>query len=173
MLDISYKNRSLSFENIKKKDMPLLLEWYNKIGDYVYATGIDKPMTLEEILEKYIEAEIGTCEFFAWIINSYEEKVGIIKGSIKYQENDSIWINSLLIDAKYRRKGYGREAVTVLFSTLSKSFNLQKLYVSVIEDNKIGITFWNNIGFQTVKRLSKHIQLAGTLRNTIIMCKVI
>ena len=171
MLDISYQDENLYFVNICKNDLSELLIWYNSIQDYMYGTGIDKPITLKEMQEKFIETAISTHDFFAWIVNSENDRVGIIKGSVKSQNNEAIWINSLLIRSEYRRKGYGKNAVNKLIDYIEKFHNIKRAFVSVVEDNKGGLEFWSKLGFNKTKHLDKHVTLAGIQRDIIIMCK--
>jgi RimJ/RimL family protein N-acetyltransferase len=171
MIDISYRDEKLSFVNICKDDLTEVLNWYNSIQDYMYGTGIDKPITSKEIKDRFIETAISTHDFFAWIASSEYIRVGIIKGSVKSQDNEAIWINSLLIRSEYRRKGYGRNAVNKLIDYIERFHNIKRAFVSVVEDNKGGLDFWSKLGFKKTKHLDKHVTLAGVQRDVIIMCK--
>lgn len=171
MINLEYHSTDITFLNITKKDLPIVLDWYNNISDNMYGTGIDKPLTLNDLGKKYLETAISCYDFFLWIVNNNNEKIGIIKGSIKYQESDSIWINSLIIDKSHRNRGYGRGAVEALTRYIGQYFKLSKVCVSVVEDNKDGIAFWNRIGFIPVKRMEKHILLGDLLRDVVIMYK--
>ncbi len=171
MVDLGLKTDKLTFINIGKDDLQTVLEWYNRVEDYMFGTGIDKPMTMRELAAKYIETAVSSCDFYVWISTSDNEKVGIIKGSIKCQEKNSIWINSLIIDPLHRKKGYGRSAVDAMVSHVSRYRKVTKIFVSVVEDNTDGMLFWKSIGFSEVKRIENHISLAGRLRGAVIMSK--
>ena len=173
MINLKFEDEKIAFINIRKNDLPLVMEWYNNIEEYMFATGIDKPLTLEEIKKKYLETAISHYDFFAWLVNYNNDKIGIIKGSIKQKENDSIWINSLLVDYKYRKNGYGRCTVEALVKYIKQHLILNKIYVSVVEDNLNGVIFWKKNGFSKLKHIEKHIILAGIPRDIIIMCKEI
>lgn len=173
MIELNFCSHNIEIANIKKDDLPDVLEWYNNIEDNIYGTGVDKPLTQKDILTKYLESAISRNDFFSWVYDSAHNRVGIIKGSIKYQEKDSVWINSLVIGREYRRKGLGRMSVDALVEHLAGRYNLSRAYVSVVEDNLPGIEFWRKIGFIEVKRLDNHIMLENKYRNVIIMSKSI
>ena len=173
MINLEYKDEKIAFVNIRKNDLPMVLKWYNNVDEYMFATGIDKPLTLNELKKRYLETAISHYDFFAWLVNDNNDKIGVIKGSIKQKEKDSIWINSLLVDLKYRKNGYGRCAVDALVKYIKQHLVMNKVYVSVVEDNLNGIIFWNKIGFLKLRQMDKHIILAGIPRDIIIMYKEI
>jgi len=169
MVSLKVGNERVSFKNIIKDDLPEVLHWYNKLDEYMFATGIDRYLTLDEMNEKYNETAVSSYDFFVWIINEHNQKIGILKGSMKYQEKDSLWINSILIDSEYRRRGYGRIVIELITEYTREKFGIAKAFVSVVEDNKEAISFWHNLEFRPIKKLEKHLIIGGISRNIIIM----
>lgn len=172
MLTIDLKNKKIGLKNITRDDLEEVLAWYNRYDEYMFATGFDREITLNELKNKYLETVISTYDFFVWIINSEEKKIGILKGSIRYQEEDSLWINSIIIDSDFRRKGYGRCAIESLIDYASGIFRLKKIFVSVAADNVEALKFWENIGFSSIKKIEKHILLGGIMRDILIMQRI-
>lgn len=171
MVRLKIQGEKVKFADISESDVPVLLNWYNDYDEGMFATGVDKKLDVKEMNVKYLENAISSYGFFDWILDGNQQKIGIIKGSFRYSEKDSIWINSLLIDKEHRRKGYGRAVVEELIKYAKSQFGFQRVYVSIIEDNKNGIFFWKGIGFSEIKRLEKHVNLGGMQRNVIIMYK--
>jgi len=171
MVSLNFKNERVSFLNIVNDDLEQLLDWYNKLDQFMFATGVDRYLTLDEMQKKINEAAVSGYDFFVWIINEQGYKIGILKGSMKYQEKDSLWINSILIDSQFRGMGYGRTVIESLIDYCRISFGLEKVLVSVIEDNTGAVAFWEKIGFYTVKKLEKHVLLGEKMRDVIIMQK--
>jgi len=172
MFTLNIKNRNVLLKDIKPEQLPLLLKWYNNIEDFSYATGIDTPITMEKLACKYAEVAICSNEFFAGIYLVDEKKmIGIVKGSLKHKEKNSVWISSIVIDAQYQRKGYGRETITLLLDFLKTNNGIKDALLSVIEDNLKGRAFWRRLGFSELKEMENHIRLHNTLQNVIIMHK--
>lgn len=169
MISLNICGKRTRFKNVSKEDISELLNWYNNIDDFKYATGVDKLLTIEEMSQKFAETALSSYDFFSWIMDRTGEKIGIIKGSFRYKEKDSVWINSILIDACNRRKGYGKDAVEALLSYSKDHFGLNKVYISVIEENKEGVCFWKSLGLKEFKRMEKHIELNSEKMNVIIM----
>ena len=48
MLSLNIQGDSVYFRDIKLEHLPQILNWYNKIDDFKFATGIDQPMTIRD-----------------------------------------------------------------------------------------------------------------------------
>ncbi|MGE5474900.1 MAG: N-acetyltransferase family protein [Ignavibacteriales bacterium] len=171
MVSLNLQNDVLSFRNIVKEDLPEVLDWYNRLDEFMFATGVDRLLTMKEMSNKFYESAVSGYDFFVWIVNKQGRKIGILKGSMKYRDKDSIWINSILIDSDFRGKGYGKKAVETLMEYAREKFGLNKTLISVIEDNTGAICFWNKIGFRQIKKLKNHISLGEKTRDVIILQK--
>ncbi|MGE5329919.1 MAG: N-acetyltransferase family protein [Deltaproteobacteria bacterium] len=170
-MSLNFKNERISFLNIVNEDLPEVLDWYNRLDQYMFATGVDRYLTLDEMQKKINESAVSSYDFFVWVINEEGHKIGMLKGSMKYQDKDSLWINSIIIAPEYRRMGYGKVVIESLIDYTKKKFKLEKVLVSVINDNTGAIGFWNRMGFYFVKKLENHISLGGKFRDVVIMQK--
>ena len=59
-----------------------------------------------------------------------------------------LWLDRILIDKKYQKKGYGKKAVSLLIKRLKEEYPPQKIYLSVVEQNKVAIKLYYSFGFQ-------------------------
>lgn len=174
MYSLNIQNEMIYFKDIKIKHLPYILQWYNKVEDFKFATGIDTPMTLEMLTQKYAEVAICSNEFFVGIFNKNENKmIGILKGRLHYNEKDAVWISSLAIDSKYQRKGFGSSALNLLLDYLKQKNMVRCAYLAVIEENMQGRRFWAKHGFQVLRKMENHIRLQDKQQNAIIMYKLI
>lgn len=174
MLSLNIQAQNINFKDIKFEHLPQILNWYNKIDDFKFATGIDHPMTLEMLIWKYSEMSNCTNEFFVGIYCPYEQKmIGILKGRLEFENNYSVWISSIVIDSLYQNKGYGSVAINVLLDHLKRFNNIRDAYLAVVEVNNHGICFWNKNNFCKVKKIQNHIKLQNKQQNIIIMHKIL
>lgn len=172
MYALNIHNDVIYFKDIKLEHLPNILQWYNKVNDYKFATGIDAPITLEILTKKYAEVAICSNEFFVGIYTKNEGKmIGILKGSLKYKNRDAIWINSIVIDTLFQKKGYGSEALNLLTNYLKTNNKIKSIYLAVIESNLQGRAFWNKHDFRELRRIENHMKLQNEQHNIIIMYK--
>lgn len=172
MLSVNIASQELVIKDIKRGDLPNIMKWYNGDKEYQYATGVDRPLVLQNLVKKYLEVIYCSSEFFAGIYLKEEgTMIGLIKGSMKYEDANILWIYSLMVDADYRRCGYGTKGLKMISDYFKNKYGVRKIYISVITDNKEGIKFWCKNDFVPVRKIKKHITLDGIERDVILMSK--
>jgi RimJ/RimL family protein N-acetyltransferase len=172
MLTLNIQNNVVYFRDIKLKDLTKVLTWYNKVDEFKFATGIDHPITFEVLKQKYAEVLISENEFFVGIYTCKEEEmIGILKGNLKLEAGNIMWISSIVIDPAFQNMGYGTETVNLLINYVKLNNKINEVYLAVIEDNLQGRTFWLKQDFQVLRKISNHIKLQDKSQNVIIMFK--
>ncbi|MHB1391917.1 MAG: GNAT family N-acetyltransferase [Clostridia bacterium] len=165
---------NLIFKDITKDDLGDVLDLYNQNEQNIYATGIDRRMSLEDINEKYLEVLVNSHEFFTGLflkVDSELQMVGVIKGRIDYENSEEAWISSILIDNRYQRLGIGTKAVDALTGMLNKSYDVKRFYIGIISGNEIGKCFWQKLGFIYFRTIEQYIKLKNLPADFIIMEK--
>lgn len=81
-----------------------------------------------------------------------EDKLEIIMDLIvDYPDKGIVWIGLLMVDAKLKRRGLGREVMLALIKLLlSNSF--YSIQLGVIESNYSALSFWNSLNFNEIRR---------------------
>ncbi|MFZ5352973.1 MAG: GNAT family N-acetyltransferase [Bacillota bacterium] len=174
MLTISLQSDNLLFRDISKENLERVLELYNQNEQNMYATGIDHIMSLEEIHEKYLEVLVNSHEFFTGLFiktADQEELIGVIKGRIDYENCEEAWISSILIDSKHQYKGIGKKTINTVIELLNKTYDVRRIYVGLIEGNKIGKSFWQRLGFNYHRTIDQYMKLNNNVEDFIIMKK--
>ncbi len=172
MLSINVDYDGIILKDVKRRDLDGILKWYKKIKDYQYATGLNEPMDIEELIEKYLEVVYSSKEFFVGIhLKDSSKMIGLVKGCIKKEDVNAMWIYSLIVDTNYRRGGYGTTSLKILEYYFEENYNVQKIYISVIKENIEGINFWEKNGFKFMRRMSNHITMNGKQQDIILMTK--
>lgn len=174
MYSLNIENDIIEFRDIRREHLPVILDWYNRVDDSKYATGIDQPLTLGTLSQKYTEAAICSKEFFIGIsIRRQRKFIGVLKGRVQYRGSGSLWISSITIDPEYRNMGYGSQAVQLLLSNLKVSSDLKEVYLAVFEENLKGRRFWKKQEFSELHRIDNHITLENRQQNVILMHRTI
>lgn len=172
MFSLNIQNDDLYFRDIKPEHLPLILNWYNRVDDFRYATGIDIPISLGTLTQKYAEVAICKNEFFVGIYSIKEDKmIGILKGRLRYNDKDAVWISSIVIDSVFQQKGYGKSAIKLLLDYLKINYKIRCAYLAVIEVNMQGRKFWIKQNFRELRKIDNHLKLHDKNQNVIIMYK--
>lgn len=176
MLTLNNKSDDLILKDITKEDLKDVLNLYNQNDQNIYATGIDRRMSLRDIKEKYLEVLVNSHEFFIGIFldkGNGLKLVGVIKGRIDYENSEEAWISSILVDTKYQRQGIGTKAVEVLIDMLNKSYDVKRFYIGIIAGNYIGRCFWQKLEFSYFRTIEQYIKLKTLTEDFIILKKEI
>lgn len=174
MLTLNLNLGDFLFRNIKKEELDSVLNLYNESNESMFATGIDRDLSIDDIKEKYLEVLINSHEFFAGIyLKDINDMIGIIKGRIDYDDNEKFWITSFLIGKKYRSEGVGKRCINAIISFMSETYDVKTVFTGVISSNPSGIAFWENIGFHYYRTIKQFINLNSVYEDFIIMKKVI
>lgn len=172
MLILDIDDAVLEFNNVSGNDLPGLLNLYNNVDDYKFATGLDKPLTLKELYHKYAETLVCKDEFFIGIeLKKDSDLIGIIKGGVNNKVKNALWINSVIIDKKHQNKGYGKRAISKLIDYFKYNYRIDKTFISVVEENKNAKEFWSKLGFVELRKMDNHIMLDNIKQDVVIMGK--
>lgn len=145
------------------------MKWYNLGGEYRFATGMDGPVSFEELLGKYEKIAGEANNFFLGIHNLFEDKlVGILNGKLL---DRLLWINLLAIAPEYRGKHFGSMSLDLLLEYVRNLVNVSEAYLAVIEKNVQGRSFWRRNGFCDFKYIKNQAMFDGNEYDTIIMQK--
>ena len=172
MLTLNNKLDNLIFRDITKEDLKAVLNLYNQNDQNIYATGIDRRMSLRDINEKYLEVLVNSHEFFTGIFLEKEDGmqlVGVIKGRIDYENSEEAWISSILVDNRYQRLGIGTKAAEALINMLNKSYDVKRFYIGIIARNSVGKCFWQKLEFSYFRTIEQYIKLNALAEDFIIM----
>lgn len=172
MIQLEISNGDISIKNLKIEQLQKVLDWYNSIEDFRFATGIEEDIAIDFVKQKFIEAAISKDEFFAGIFQG-NILIGVIKGNIRHWGNGILWINSLIIEKNSRLRGFGTKALELVVDDFKKNRQLKYVYISVLEENVSGLKFWEKNGFLRVSKLSELIKLNLKIGEAVIMNKEI
>lgn len=170
MYSLNIRNDLIHIKDIKPYDLPEILEWYNKVDDFKFATGNDSIIDFRTLAMKFNEAVSSKNEFFSGIyLNKQNRLIGFIKGNLRNRNRDAVWISSIVIDTAFQNMGYGSSAIESFLIHIKTANNIKSAYLAVVEDNHAGKGFWLKNRFCELKSIKKRIQLREKHMNVIIM----
>ncbi len=172
MLTLNLNLGEFIFKNIKKEELDDVLRLYNEDYESMYATGIDRDLSIEDIKEKYLEVLVNSYEFFAGIyFKNSSDMIGVIKGRIDYDDNEKFWISSFLIGKKYRKEGMGKRCVNEIIKFMGETYDIKTVLVGIISGNPTGVAFWESVGFRYYRTIKEFINFNSIFQDLIIMIR--
>ncbi len=172
MIEHRLERDGLLIAPVTKEDLFQIWLWYSDVERYKHATGLDKPITFEEMRDKYIEARCSRWEFFFKVVEKQHGiMLGVVKGRVHYLLDDEAWISSILIDEAYQGVGVGHTVVSTLEEYFRSVWLIRWLYTGVLASNVVGLEFWKSMGFAEVRKTRYQIMLNDRPEDIVIMAK--
>ncbi|MHA1147341.1 MAG: GNAT family N-acetyltransferase [Promethearchaeota archaeon] len=143
------------------EDIDNVMSWVNDpevVGRYAY---FNEPFTREEEL-RWLEEKLKSPNDRFYAI---ENQTGAYLGNIAIEKihwpskNGALSIT--IGNKKERGKGHGQRAINLILYIAFKKLKLHKVYLSVAEDNSIGIHIYNKLGFIKEGTLRDHYVIDG------------
>lgn len=148
----------IGFRTLEPRDSALLEKWYAMTDQFGYATGFK---SFDEIRERIMPAENQYAIASMIMISGRNEAAGFIYGELKSLDRTTVlWIHIIIIDPAFQGKGLGTCVVNRLLH-YAKSQGAIASVVSVSEQNKRGIRFWERLGFVRSAAMEGSIGAAG------------
>lgn len=69
-----------------------------------------------------------------------------------FGENRYTWIDRIMIDKKYQGQGFGKEAMIQLISKVAQEYNVNILYLSIVEGNTVACKLYKELGFEYLEK---------------------
>ncbi len=105
--------------------------------------------SIEDCLEEAREYK----EWHPVAIYNEDEVVGFaMYGHFDYG-NWRTWIDRLLIDEKYQGKGIGKTSMQKLVEVVSKEYEVDTIYLSIIGGNKVAYNLYTSVGFEDMNEI--------------------
>lgn len=145
-LQVFYTN-SLKLRPVKKSDFDKVFEWENDQSNWLQS-GITEPYGKSEI-----EAYVSNVEHLKqdgqtrYVIELKDKKrIGCID-LFEYSQINNTASVGLLIESKYRKHGYGLEALSGLSHIAKELYGLEVLKAVVLAENKSSVNLFEKDGY--------------------------
>ena len=140
------KGTTILLRSLKVSDLNFLFEVENKTENWKY--GAENKQYTKEELASYIansKQDIANAGQYRFVIDLENTPIGFI-------DLYNFTINSagvgVIVEKSYRRRGFGKEALQLLFIYSFKTLKLKKLYCNINKDNLASIKLFTSCGFE-------------------------
>ncbi len=153
MSEILFSSDNETATWIKPENMPELQALIERSVDYFLlvegrAPGPDAAQALQT--ERPPGWDLKN-NFLIGIWDQGQSLVGVLEGMRDYPEHGIFWIGLLLIDPALRGQGLGRR-ICKGFEEWSRSHEVGRIRLGVIEENARALQFWQRQGFEEISR---------------------
>ena len=130
-----------------------LMDYHKNLDSYHYATNRQAVNNYKKIMKKRIAGKNST----VLVAVNNRDIIGHICASIKnrspcYEIRKNAFIDEVVVNKKYRRKGVCKKLTQELFKWF-RSKNAAFVELHVNSKNKIGISMWKQVGFTEKKKI--------------------
>lgn len=144
----------ISFRPFRNDDAKIYASWLE--DDDLCMIVNEKKRNPEEVKE-YQKSLTKDPKFIEYIVidNKTGKPIGDICLNLENKNSAGLkptW-GLMLGESEYRKKGYGSEALALLFDYAKKKLGLKKIYGEVFPSNKEGLKFHTSFGLRTEKEV--------------------
>lgn len=140
------KNKTIKISVLEKKHLERLRSLRNDPETSYFLTSV---IPINEIMQInwFNNISVDTSKMYMII----EDKKGTFIGVVRCDEWDKINRSMRIgidIVSKFRNKGFATQAYDLLFDFLFSNLGINRVWLLVVEYNKIAISFYKKLGFQ-------------------------
>ena len=148
---------------VTPEDLPTLVGWYEDAAFMRLFDAVPAYPKSEAHLREWVEAQQKATDGFLFAIRPVEGRalLGVvgIDGILWAHRSGSI---SLAIgEWANQRRGYGREAMTLLLAFAFDELNLHRVFLTVFSYNAAAIRLYETLGFRREGVFREHLECGG------------
>ena len=154
--------KNILLRSLKISDLSFLKHIENNKSNWKY--GSENVLYSNSDLMNFIansKEDIKKSKQFRFVIDKYGTSIGFID---LYDYTEFTSKIGIIIDKKYRRKGFGKEALDLISCYAFSSLEINKLFALVNSSNEPSISLFRSTGFtllKTQKKFQYFIKLAS------------
>lgn len=167
MFDIDIHFEDIIISSIEKEDILAVQRWINKQNLYG-EENLNKPLHLEEMIERFLEYYMSENEFFLKI-EKENNIIGIFKGRIEFKNPNEILIWCYVIDSEFRRKGLGTKILNNILDNFRDGYGINCFSTSVMDGSPSVIRFWKKNKFYLLRVSKDFFNIEGKLFDMFIL----
>ncbi|TCK89039.1 ribosomal protein S18 acetylase RimI-like enzyme [Natranaerovirga hydrolytica] len=89
-----------------------------------------------------------------------EKLIGYLNGYVKH-DTRCFWLQNMIIHPDYYRQYYGTEFFYSIIDILRGTYNVNKIYLTVLDSNQKGKCFWSALGFVKIHSITKEVHTSN------------
>lgn len=161
----------LYYRRIEKEDLPDRVRWIND-PEINETLTFDTPVSLASTEAWFTKTVLDSSKCnFTFFVRDGDTFIAVGFGgfiNIDFKANKAeLFIT--LGNKKFQGKGFGKTIVQFLMRFGFIDLNLQKIYLSTLEDNSRAFGLYKKCGFEEEGRFKRHVRHKGKLKDLIFM----
>jgi len=151
MVYINFNDNQYNFSSVEEEDLINLNLWMRRNNEEKSTCdSLDPQLFYRRFLEYYVTEN----ESFIQVTRN-GEIIAVFKGRFEFDKKKELFIWLFIMEKKIRNEGLGTEIINRILKHFKNKFNINMVLAGVVEKNIQGISFWNSLGFETI-RISKN-----------------
>lgn len=154
-------NNTLQLRALEPEDLDTLYLWENTSSLWVQGNSLApySRMALRKYINETQLTDIYESKQLRLMIDLIESKVSIgVIDLYDFDIRNSRAGVGILIDTKYRNKGYASQALRIINEYVFDFLGLHQLYAHILESNKTSIHLFENAGYRKTGTLTDWVQ---------------
>jgi RimJ/RimL family protein N-acetyltransferase len=162
----------MSLRPVEADDLGVLAQWRTDPGNRKWFFN-PLPVSLSGQAGWYQQLQ-GSRDRLLFMVElrSSGKPIGTIGLDAIDQRNQRAELGNVLIDARERGQGYGREAVNRVVEYGFADLNLRRIFLEVFAHNRAAIRLYQACGFEVEGTLRGHVFAAGEFRDVQVMSRM-
>ena len=154
MLDLLFETKQAHGRQLTHADIPAINALFIRCADYALLVDgeLPAPDAAKVIFENRPLEVAAKDHFTIGLYNNSNKLIGLIEALRDYPEAGTTYIGLLLLDPDYRSGGVG-SAVHNAFAAWVRRQGNKRLMLSVVEENRAALRFWQRLGYQQTRTL--------------------
>jgi RimJ/RimL family protein N-acetyltransferase len=153
MFDLSISFEDITISSIVQEDIVCVQQWMNNQQFYAQE-ALNKPMSLKELQERFIEYYMSENEFFLKI-QQKNNLIGIFKGRIEFKSTNEVLIWCYILDKESMGHGLGSKILNEILSYFKNKLGINSFSASIVAGSEKAVRFWSKNKF-FLHRVSKN-----------------
>ncbi len=142
-------------KRLSKQDANILQPLYEQCKDFFILTdGLEpSPTAASEEFFDFPEGKTPEDVYIFGLFDKNQKLLGMIAGVEYYPNTQTWWIGLMMLTPEYRGKGLGTKFYKA-FENWVATKGITQISLVVIKPNKLGLQFWQRMGFEVIRKTS-------------------
>lgn len=134
---------------LKLKHIPKIISWVKTEADMVQWAGLafTWPVSQRQFRQHLQAAKQEMPSLYPFTLDKTSNVIGYCEISDYRRQSNSAMLSRVIIEPRYRRKGYGKGLVKRAVEYAFRTLELNRLALGVFDFNNAAINCYNNSGF--------------------------
>lgn len=153
LIDFPLVSSEYSVKQLNAEDVEVFQRLYDRCTDFALLTnGVAfSPTSAREEFEIVPKGKTTQDVYIFGIFDAHDILSGVISSLRHYPDNQTWWVGLMILDPEHRSRGLGTNFYRGFEYWVSMQ-HVTQVSLCVIEANKLGLKFWQKMGFEISRK---------------------